>query len=1125
MATFICLACSSSSTDRTDAVATAGQGGHTNAQSQGGTPGSSGASTQGGQAGSTIQPLGGQFGNAGTSSLGGQAGSSIVGTPKPVDAQTLDTIIFGNSVSETAHSLVTGFFAPQATIEPLPSEPSNGAASDTATGQFNLSSRRLLPRTPNADYYGGEAGFTMAVDPEKLNYFTLKTWGSDKSPPWLVLDVQGMELGWRHGGSDEIIFHQTTGWYPGAFAYRTMRLPYHVTHGKTKVSIKLRSIGEIAYYANNTYNERQQRMAAPTVPLYAAYTHTGAQLDVSGEQQGTASAGIDRPAENGDSFLTGWKSRVNNKVNKALTNAVGSLTPMQLQLLAQSFTVDWSAGYQSATVLSQVRDGMDAMTRAYAAAPTTYVGSHGNDSWGGWFGEAGEAIRLLKTQLSADLDTAVDYGGSIGSTTRRVAWATALRAGVDYGRMNRQSVTNQAFWGAWRIYVGNRALLELQPSMALKDAEARRYLYEASGVSPWLGNDQTGDGDTPIRGTAPMGPDWYMVTSDGTSKEDCLVGGDYGELGGIVMRWALDTGDAQLKAQSLKMLRARAALRYPAPDMNGQRAFVVAEAIGCRNSQEMNQHVAYLGRAEVEDLLVASLGPTEVGSDLVGYAQQAMAEGNLLSRMGPDDSYASIRVPEYYAKFKALAATGVKLPMGNDQPDFAWVDRENMAIAAKAGSERFWAVLNWHNAQGLNRLARVFVTTPQNAFTAEVGIEDIQYTPAGRSLVAGVGVDAYNPPPDNPTNVDNTLIYPAAMRADLTSEPSTNRDVGRADAYTLRYGRWLVGLNAHPTRSYQVKVPVGFTSAVDLASGKTYSGTVTVAPRSYVVLRLPSVTAAAVSPSNPLQPVAISTGTGSVIIGWEHTSGASGYVVSRADAIAGPFVEVSHTTSSTSWTNVGVGSGYYLVQAVDAYGNRSGPSLTVSPIPSAALGTALDSNWSSADIGSVAATGSATVSGSSITLTSAGRDIWGTADGLRYAYQPLADNARITVHVASQTLTHQWARAGVMLRESLVPGARQASVLVTGSNGVELNWRDTPDRNTRKQSLAGYAAPTWLRLTREGGVLTGEVSTDGSSWTRVGQSTIGLAPLVFVGLAATSVTTDGSMSTVVFDSVDIRTLP
>jgi len=50
-----------------------------------------------------------------------------------------------------------------------------------------------------------------------------------------------------------------------------------------------------------------------------------------------------------------------------------------------------------------------------------------------------------------------------------------------------------------------------------------------------------------------------------------------------------------------------------------------------------------------------------------------------------------------------------------------------------------------------------------------------------------------------------------ALRPDLTSPPPYNKDAGRATGYTLHYGHWLVGMNAHSTNSYTMKLPSGFT--------------------------------------------------------------------------------------------------------------------------------------------------------------------------------------------------------------------------------------------------------------------------------------------------------------------------
>lgn len=67
-------------------------------------------------------------------------------------SQALDTLTFGNSPSESAHSL-------------------NYSYSDTiASGGLGQTARRLLPQ-PRRDTYGAEMTFTMAVDPVQQNYF------------------------------------------------------------------------------------------------------------------------------------------------------------------------------------------------------------------------------------------------------------------------------------------------------------------------------------------------------------------------------------------------------------------------------------------------------------------------------------------------------------------------------------------------------------------------------------------------------------------------------------------------------------------------------------------------------------------------------------------------------------------------------------------------------------------------------------------------------------------------------------------------------------------------------------------------------------------------------------------
>ena len=224
----------------------------------------------------------------------------ILATWADLDAQTIDTIVFGNSNSESSHALAADFPAvtPASVVAAgggtAPNDPPTTAPSAVVTGALGLTARQLLPRSPNADIYGGEISFTMTVDPVKQNFFTVKFWGSDASTQWLVLDCNGREVGWRHLGADQEIFYSfntyAPGWFPNRFIYRTAALPLNLTQGQTSVTIKIRSLGWIAYYDSSGlyFGHYQNLMSAASPNLYSAYTHTNGFFDYSSETQGTA---------------------------------------------------------------------------------------------------------------------------------------------------------------------------------------------------------------------------------------------------------------------------------------------------------------------------------------------------------------------------------------------------------------------------------------------------------------------------------------------------------------------------------------------------------------------------------------------------------------------------------------------------------------------------------------------------------------------------------------------------------------------------------------------------------------------------------------------------------------------
>jgi hypothetical protein len=96
-----------------------------------------------------------------------------------------------------------------------------------------------------------------------------------------------------------------------------------------------------------------------------------------------------------------------------------------------------------------------------------------------------------------------------------------------------------------------------------------------------------------------------------------------------------------------------------------------------------------------------------------------------------------------------------------------------------------------------------------------------------------------------------------------------------------------------------------------------------------------------------------------------------------------------------------------------------------------------------------------------------------------------------------------WTKAGVMIRQSLTADSPHASMFVTPGRGLAFQRRQTAGAASLSTSAAGVA-PMWVKLVRAGQLVTASVSSDGVTWTTVGQDTVALSGAVWAGLALTS---------------------
>ncbi len=147
------------------------------------------------------------------------------------------------------------------------------------------------------------------------------------------------------------------------------------------------------------------------------------------------------------------------------------------------------------------------------------------------------------------------------------------------------------------------------------------------------------------------------------------------------------------------------------------------------------------------------------------------------------------------------------------------------------------------------------------------------------------------------------------------------------------------------------------------------------------------------------------------------------------------------------------------------------------------------------------------------TLSATGADIGGTADEFRFVYQRLSGPGSIVARVLRVQNTHEWSKAGVMIRRTLDPSAPFAAVYVTPGYGVRFQGRlalsadVTSDSSVATPEQTAMTAPCWVKLERDAANnFNGYYSSDGLTWTPMSWNpqNVSMVTDVYIGLALTS---------------------
>jgi len=139
------------------------------------------------------------------------------------------------------------------------------------------------------------------------------------------------------------------------------------------------------------------------------------------------------------------------------------------------------------------------------------------------------------------------------------------------------------------------------------------------------------------------------------------------------------------------------------------------------------------------------------------------------------------------------------------------------------------------------------------------------------------------------------------------------------------------------------------------------------------------------------------------------------------------------------------------------------------------------------------------------TITSTGTDIWADKDEFHFAYKETDDAVKIIARVDSLQNTNEFAKAGVMIRDTLDADSPYVGVFITPENGVRFQYRNEAGAITEREFVEGVTTPQWVSIERtSGGLIRANYSADGTAWERFSLTQASMTEPVYTGLAVTS---------------------
>jgi|GEM_PF-2529039 len=149
--------------------------------------------------------------------------------------------------------------------------------------------------------------------------------------------------------------------------------------------------------------------------------------------------------------------------------------------------------------------------------------------------------------------------------------------------------------------------------------------------------------------------------------------------------------------------------------------------------------------------------------------------------------------------------------------------------------------------------------------------------------------------------------------------------------------------------------------------------------------------------------------------------------------------------------------------------------------------------WNCNDVGASLLAGGQSLANGRWSLSGGGTDIWATRDGFHFVAQSLAGNGTLSAQIANLTAPSEWAKAGLMFRQSNSTNSAFYAAYLTTQHGIAIQYRTA----TNAQAIQATSLPTMtstanIRIQRSGQTFSTQTSSDGTHWTTLPYSTVTL---------------------------------